>query len=86
MGGDKNWIGADPFSDEEEPADVGDDLSDLQIPHLPPTATPKQRRSLVSELRSLVEQGEYEVEPEIVALAVMKEGRMVDHPLPRKAD
>ena len=38
-------------------------------------ATPHERKALLGELRGLIQAGEYEVDPEIVAVAVMREGR-----------
>lgn len=60
---------ADPFSDAfEAPA----------IPRISPTTEPSDRAALVAELRSLVRSGEYEVDAEVVAVAVMNaSGQMV---------
>ena len=61
-------LGADPFEDPLEP-DV--------IPHVPLLATPEERKALISELRGLIETDSYEIDPEVVAMAVMKDGRWV---------
>jgi len=58
-------LGADPFSD-------GDPFDG---PRLSPMATPQERKALLGELRGLIQAGQYEVDPEIVAVAVMREGR-----------
>ncbi len=59
-------LGADPFS--------GADPFE-GVPHLSPMATPAERKALITELRGLIETGEYKVDPEVVAFAVMREGR-----------
>lgn len=58
-------LAADPFSD----VDPNDG------PRLSPMATPQERKALLGELRGLIQAGQYEVDPEIVAVAVMREGR-----------
>ena len=58
-------LGADPFSD----------VDPFDGPRLSPMATPQERKALLGELRGLIQAGEYEVDPEIVAVAVMREGR-----------
>lgn len=58
-------LGADPFSS----------VDPFDGPHLSPMATPQERKALLGELRGLIQAGEYEVDPEIVAVAVMREGR-----------
>ncbi len=58
-------LGADPFSI----------VDPFDGPHLSPMATPEERKALLGELRGLIQAGEYEVDPEIVAVAVMREGR-----------
>jgi len=60
---------ADPFSGVFE-APV--------IPHISPSTSPSDRAALVSELRGLVQSGEYHVDAEVVAVAVMNaSGQMV---------
>ncbi len=58
-------LGADPFSN----------VDPFDGPHLSPMATPQERKALLGELRGLIQAGEYEVDPEIVAVAIMREGR-----------
>ena len=58
-------LGADPFEDPFEP-DV--------LPHVPLLATPEERKALIGELRGLIETGAYEIDPEVVAVAVMRDG------------
>ena len=60
-----HMLGADPFST----------VDPFDGPHLSPMATPQERKALLGELRGLIQAGEYEVDPEIVAVAVMREGR-----------
>jgi len=66
MGASGDMLGADPFSDAD-PFEGG--------PHLSPMATPAERKALLGELRSLIQAGDYEVDAEVVAFAVMREGR-----------
>ena len=66
MGASDDMLGADPFS-TADPFDGG--------PHLSPMATPEERKALLNELRGLIQTGEYQIDPEIVAVAVMREGR-----------
>lgn len=66
MGASGDIFGADPFSDAD-PFEGG--------PHLSPMATPTERKALLGELRSLIQTGDYQVDAEIVAVAVMREGR-----------
>lgn len=60
-----DMLAADPFS-------TGDPFDG---PRLSPMATPQERKALLGELRGLIQSGEYQVDPEIVAVAVMREGR-----------
>ena len=66
-------LSADPFAD---PFDLPHDPP--VIPRIDPATPPRQRRALVDELRGLVNRGEYRVDPEVVAIAVMNvDGRFV---------
>lgn len=58
-------LGADPFADSDP----------LDTPRISPMATPAERKELLGELRGLIQAGKYQVDPEIVAVAVMREGR-----------
>lgn len=66
MGASENeMLGADPFADPDP----------FDGPRLSPMATPQERKALLGELRGLIAAGDYDVDPEIVAVAVMREGR-----------
>lgn len=60
---------ADPFSDA---------FAAPEIPRISPTTSPGDRAALVAELRGLVRSGEYHVDAEVVAVAVMNaSGQMI---------
>lgn len=66
MGASENeMLGADPFAGPDP----------FEIPRISPMATPAERKELLGELRGLIQAGKYQVDPEIVAVAVMREGR-----------
>lgn len=62
----EDMLGADPFADP-----LGADA----IPHVPVLATPEERRALINELRGLIESGSYEIDADVVAVAVLRDGR-----------
>ncbi len=61
-----DMLGPDPFADS-----LGTDA----IPRVPVLATPAERRALINELRGLIESGNYEVDADVVAVAVLRDGR-----------
>lgn len=63
---DEPILAPDPFS-VPEPYDGG--------PRLSPLASPAERNALLDELRGLIQSGDYHVDPEVVAVAVMRQGR-----------
>ena len=63
---------------EADPFAPGGAFAVPAIPRLSPSASPTDRKALVNELRGLVQAGEYHVDAEVVALAVMNaDGRMI---------
>lgn len=64
-----------------DPADPFDlPIAPLPIPRIDPVTPARERRILVDELRGLVDRGEYQIAPDIVALAVMNtDGRFIQH-------
>lgn len=69
---------ASTVDNEADPFAPGGSFDAPAIPRISPNTSPSDRKALVSELRSLVQSGEYQVDAEIVALAVMNaDGRMI---------
>lgn len=54
-----------------DPFDLPVDFDAPSIPRIDPMTPAPQRRALVDELRGLVDRGEYRVDTDVVALAVM---------------
>lgn len=80
MGGDEFEVGNPPGKPAHvlpsDPFDLPIEVSPLH--RIDPMTPPANRRVLVDELRGLVDRGEYHVDPEVVALAVMNaDGRFV---------
>ena len=70
--------GDENVDNEADPFAPGGAFAVPAIPRLSPSASPSVRKALVNELRGLVQAGEYHVDAEVVALAVMNaDGRMV---------
>lgn len=63
---------------EADPFAPGGSFDTPAIPRISPATSPSERKALVNELRGLVQSGEYQVDAEVVALAVMNaDGRMI---------